>query len=560
MGHVSLWRGAVRRVVVSIALVLVALVVGAGTAAAQAAPANSNGTEYSDSYEQCIADAAAGDEPTDAAVDRVMNDLMRGVGADAVADANNKVLCAGRAFTADPGGAVSTAAGNAASAFWGDPIGDFVKSLLEGNAQSLALIMTMWIKESPFSGADFASSVEGVFNLTLWAQALLLVVSLIVAGTRMAVARNRGLGDGFEDVGQVMFNFILAGAALPAVILSLHMATDAISAQWLEDGLGGDPAATINAVAMIDEKTGLGPAAVLILVVFALLGALAQMVALVIREGLLIVVVGLLPLAAASWSLSTGKQAFKSMVGFVVAALLFKPIATLLYLVAFWLSSGTESPSVMEAVSSMLLLASAGLVLPALMRVVAPAVSQSVAGGSAAGIGAAAAGATGAVAGVAGAALGHAGQSLSAAGSGGSSGSGGGSGAAANGAAYLGAHSSGGAAESGPSGASPGGGGGPAGGGGASPAGAPAGGGGGPAGGGGATPVGAPAGGGGGAGGRVSGAMAGAARGAGAVAGLAASGAGGMGRAAHGAARVSQSTEQMLAGALAAHPTPDHYR
>ena len=28
MGHVSLWRGAVRRVVVSIALVLVALVVG----------------------------------------------------------------------------------------------------------------------------------------------------------------------------------------------------------------------------------------------------------------------------------------------------------------------------------------------------------------------------------------------------------------------------------------------------------------------------------------------------------------------------------------------------
>ncbi|MBC7271104.1 MAG: hypothetical protein H5T76_20730, partial [Streptomyces sp.] len=424
---------------VAILAALVLLLLGAGTAAAQD-QGPSNGTEYSESYEECIAAARDGDVRGHA-LDRGMDTALRAIGADGAAEAANSINCAGNAFIEDPGGAVSTAAGNAASAFWGDPIGDFVKSLLEGNAQSLALIMTMWIKESPFSGADFASSVEGIFNLTLWAQALLFVVSLIVAGTRMAIARNRGLGDGFEDVGQLVFNFVLAGAALPVVILSLHLATDAVSAQWLTDGLGGDPAAAINAVALIDEETGLGPAAVLILVVFALLGALAQMVALVIREGLLVVVVGLLPLAAASFAMNTGKQAFKSMIGFVVAALLFKPVATLLYLAAFWMSSGTEAPSVMEAVSSMLLLAAAGLVLPALMRVVAPAVSASVAGGSAAGIGAVAAGATGAVAGAAGAALGSASQSLAGAASSTASGSGGQG--AANGAAYLGPHSSG---------------------------------------------------------------------------------------------------------------------
>lgn len=549
MGYVTAQRGALLRIGVSIIAALTMMLLAAGTAAAQDDLATSNGTEYSETYEQCIADAKNGDEPTDAALDRAMNGLMRSIGADAVADANNKVLCAGDAFTADPGGAVSTAAGNAASAFWGDPIGDFVKSLLEGNAQSLALIMTMWIKESPFSGADFSSSVEGIFNLTLWAQALLLVVSLIVAGTRMAVARNKGLGEGFEDVGTTMFNFILAGAALPAVILSLHMATDALSAQWMEDGLGGDPAAAINAVTLIDDKTELGPAAVLILVVFALLGALAQMVALVIREGLLVVVVGLMPLAAAAWSLSTGKQAFRSMLGFVVAALLFKPVATLLYLAAFWMTSGNEAPSVMEAVSSMLLLAAAGLVLPALMRVVAPAVSTSVAGGSAAGMGAAAAGATGAVAGAAGAAAGAAQQSFSGSSSGGGqSGSGGG---AANGAAYLGPHSSGGES-SGPSGGQSGGpSGGPSGGG--SPSGAPSGGGG----------AGADSGGSGtsgNSGGRVSGALAGASRGAGAAAGMAAAGAGAVAGAAHKTARATQSTEQMLDGALAAHPTPHHYR
>lgn len=526
----------IRRYVAIVVASFTAIVAFGGPATAQDLPESQN--SFQELYHECREfidtdpftgeDGGARDHEASNFLDGALNQL-----GNTVASGTCNAISAVR----HPGDALEAAASTAASAFWGDPIGDFVKSLLEGNAQALSLIMTMWIKESPFSGADFESSVAGVFNLTLWAQVLLFVVSLIIAGARMAVARNRGLGDGFEDVGQLVFNFILAGAALPAVIMSLHMATDLVSTQWLTDGLGGDPEAKINAVALIDEKTGLGPAAVLILVVFALLGALAQMLALVIREGLLVVVVGLLPLAAASFALSTGKQAFKSMIGFVVAALLFKPVATLLYLVAFWLSSGTEQPSMMEAVSSMLLLAAAGLVLPALMRVVAPAVSASVSGGSAAGIGAAAAGATGAVAGAAGAALGNAQQSLGSGAS--SSGSGGQS--AANGAAYLGPHSAGGsssppaAGSSGPTPSAPSGGGAPDGGKSSSGTGTSS-------------------------SGRVGGAVASAARGAGTVAGFAAAGVGAVATAAQTTARATQTTEQMIDGALAAHPTPHHYR
>ena len=526
----------IRRYVAILVASFTAIVAFGGPATAQDLPESQN--SFQELYHECREfidtdpftgeDGGARDHEASNFLDGALNQL-----GNTVASGTCNAISAVR----HPGDALEAAASTAASAFWGDPIGDFVKSLLEGNAQALSLIMTMWIKESPFSGADFESSVAGVFNLTLWAQVLLFVVSLIIAGARMAVARNRGLGDGFEDVGQLVFNFILAGAALPAVIMSLHMATDLVSTQWLTDGLGGDPEAKINAVALIDEKTGLGPAAVLIMVVFALLGALAQMVALVIREGLLVVVVGLLPLAAASFALSTGKQAFKSMIGFVVAALLFKPVATLLYLVAFWLSSGTEQPSMMEAVSSMLLLAAAGLVLPALMRVVAPAVSASVSGGSAAGIGAAAAGATGAVAGAAGAALGNAQQSLG----GGTSSSGSGGQSAANGAAYLGPHSSGGsssppaAGSSGPTPSAPSGGGAPAGGKSSSGTGTSS-------------------------SGRVGGAVASAARGAGTVAGFAAAGVGAVATAAQTTARATQTTEQMIDGALAAHPTPHHYR
>lgn len=545
MGAVELKR--LTQLAVSVLVAILVSVAGAGTAFAQDTDDEGTGqNSFQSFYDDCR------DGESDGGI--FDGGLLAGTGAHewlrdsahagglrealtSPVNATLNIACNGAGAAKFPTDAIEAAS----SGFWGDPIGDFVKSLLEGNAEALALIMTAWIKESPFSGSDFSASVEGIFNLTLWAQGLLLVASLIVAGTRMAVARNRGLGDGFEDVGKLMFNFILAGAALPVVIMALHQATDALSADWMSQGLGGDPEAAINAVTLIDEETGLGPAAVLILVVFALLGALAQLVALVIREGLLVVVVGLLPLAAAAYALSTGKQAFKSMIGFVVAALLFKPVATLLYLAAFWLSSGNEAPSVMQAVSSMLLLAAAGLVLPALMRVVAPAVSTSVAGGSAAGIGAAAAGATGAVAGGAAAALGAGSQVLSAGAGSSSSSSGsssGGSGqGAANGATYLGPHSSGGSSPSG-GGAS------------TSPA-TPSGG----------SPAGTSAAGG-GAG--VSGAAASAGRGAlgaaGGALGVAAAGVGGVAGVAKGAVRMTQTTEQMLDGALAAHPTPNHYR
>jgi len=364
-------------------------------------------------------------------------------------------VCNGVGAVAHPADAAATAAEKAASKFWGDPIGKFVKALLEGNAQAMAVLMSLWQK-TPFEGADFSASVQGIYNLTYQLQFLLLAVSLMVAGTRMVVARNRGLGEGFEDVGGVMFRFILAGVALPAVVLSLHMATDSVSAQWITSGLEGDPAEKLTAVSALDEKTGLGPALALLLVVWALLGSLAQFVALVIREGLLIVVVGLIPLAAASSALRTGKQSFQSMTGFIVAALLFKPIASLMYVTVFWLASGKENPSVLEAIASMILIGAAGFCLPALVRIVAPAVATTVAGGSAAAIGGAVGGATGAIAG----GLQSAAQSVG-------SSTGGGSSSGGSGSTYSGQYSSangtvgGGAGTSGGSGAAgaPGGGG-----------------------------------------------------------------------------------------------------
>ena len=47
--------------------------------------------------------------------------------------------CLDQGFTAAPGDALATAASSAASAFWGDSVGDFAKAVMEGNAQACLL-------------------------------------------------------------------------------------------------------------------------------------------------------------------------------------------------------------------------------------------------------------------------------------------------------------------------------------------------------------------------------------------------------------------------------------
>lgn len=538
MGPVTGFPRSVARLLAALMFAVLALGLAAGPAAAQDADEvlNSNGTRYSDQYEECR--AGGGDLDLASQADQAMEGWMRenlGGTGEKLANANEAARCGFNAFASDPLGAASTAAGNAASAFWGDPIGDFVNSLLEGNSQALLTIMALWQK-TPFQGADMQSAVAGIFNLTYQLQFLLLAVSLMIAGTRMAAARNKGLGDGFEETGGLMMRFILAGVALPTVIVTLHLATDALSSQWIKMGIP-DPKAQIGAVVTLNEESGLGPALVLILVVWALLGALAQFVALVLREGLLIVVVGLIPLAAASSALQTGKQAFKTMTGFIVAALLFKPLATLMYVVVFWLASKKDA-SFLEAIASMILLGAAGFTLPALMRVVAPAVATTVAGGSASAMGTAAAGATGAVAGgVAGAAGAAAGAVGSSAASGGGSSSGyGGQYSSANGAVGPGGGggsgaggAGGGSAPSGASGATS-----------SRPQGGQAG----------ASSGTQPSGASGGRGSHLGGLGAAATAGAGAALGGVAAVAGGISTLAAQGARANQTTESMIAGAM----------
>ncbi|MFC8181558.1 hypothetical protein ACFULT_21995 [Rhodococcus sp. NPDC057297] len=376
-----------------------------------------DGNDFQKDRRDCLTEVADGSNG--------FQDFMNDITGNAVPEA----ACLVQSFEDHPGDAVSTAVSSAASSFWGDPIGDFTKSVMEGNAQAFRTVMTFWMTAGiPGLAADTAMS--GLRNIVTGLTVAALFASIVIAMTKLALARKQAVMEGATETANMLVRTVGAVTLLPVLVLMFHQLGDVMSAYALDKFVGGDLNEQITAITAFDDKTGLGPVLALACAGFAFLGSVAQLIALLIREAVLCVVVAIIPLAAASSATGTGRSSYKSMIAFTLGALLFKPVATLLYLFAFWAASASATDQVATVIIGSVLLAVVGFSLPSLVRIVAPAAETIAAGGREAGmLGAAGATAATGAAGMGSRALGGAARVM-----GGAAGTPGSSGAAGTGA------------------------------------------------------------------------------------------------------------------------------
>lgn len=73
-----------------------------------------------------------------------------------------------------------------------------------------------------------------------------------------------------------------------------------------------------------------------ILALMALGASIVQAFLIIIRDALLIVLIGGLPLAAAASISPSGRQTWHKMIGWLIAFILFKPVAAMCYAGALW--------------------------------------------------------------------------------------------------------------------------------------------------------------------------------------------------------------------------------
>jgi hypothetical protein len=229
---------------------------------------------------------------------------------------------------------------------------------------------------------------------TKWVVTLVAVGCILVAAARLAI-RRRGEPVGAMLLGLVRLVFVTASATF--IVQQAGAFGDEWSSALMNSAhLGASGWSGAISVTVLAGALGGGDAVLLIVSLLLVLSVLIQLMLMVLRVGLLVVLTGTLPLAAAASMCDWGESWWRKHIGWLVAWLLYKPAAALLYVGAFAL---TGSSSLTEVLAGWMLLILSVLILPSLLRLVVP-LTAALGAASAGGLAMAATGAAaGAVAG-----------------------------------------------------------------------------------------------------------------------------------------------------------------
>ncbi len=361
---------------------------------------------------------------------------------------------------------VCGAAGGVASSAANSVFSSLAQTLASAQAELLKVLFTAWLG-IPTPGLTGAGSpvvfLQSHLSGLVGAAA---VCGMIVAGIRMMFEyKHEHTVEAFKAL---IRTIIIIGAGSAAIAM-LSAAGDAFST-WIVGQAAGSAsvAQTFTTDANLQLASTVSPGVILLLAPLSMLGILIQIALLLVRSTFLVILAGCWPLAAAASTTEDGRAWYRRLTGWIIAFLLFKPVAGIIYATAIRMLTGGPSNE-LDVIEGVILLTMACLALPALLRLVAPmtgrlggigtaevlgaavgvaagaamvvgtggagaAAAPAAAGGGslAGGAGAAAGGGGGGLAGLAGGASGGGPGGGPAGGSGGSGGSGGGSGGGAD--------------------------------------------------------------------------------------------------------------------------------
>ncbi|MFC9844412.1 hypothetical protein ACFWFF_03825 [Streptomyces sp. NPDC060223] len=280
---------------------------------------------------------------------------------------------------------------------------DIAESAAQAASTTVKALGSAWMDlGSPDLGED-GGPVAFLRGSTLWFTTFTAVLCLLVAAGHLAWQRR---GEPARQALQGLLNLVVVSSAGVATVNLLAEAGDKFSVWIIDRSTGcrqisatGEPVA--SCVAEFEKRTSamlaLGDAdssfLVLIMAILVITGSVAQIALMIVRMAMLVILTGTLPLSAAASSTATGRVWFRRSVGWLLAFVLYKPAAAVVYAAAFSMSGQTQDNDVVSMVSGVVLIVLACFTLPALMRFAAPVVQAAVSGTGRAGKASAGAGA-----------------------------------------------------------------------------------------------------------------------------------------------------------------------
>ncbi|MGY1898406.1 hypothetical protein [Nocardia gipuzkoensis] len=281
--------------------------------------------------------------------------------------------------------------GQAASEAADSVLDDLTSQLAKSFGALLRFVMTWWTALPSPQLADerggLGPALSGIREYTSGLQVLLLTCGIIFAAARLALAKRGGVAGEAQESFLMLARAVFASMAFAAIITTGTRAGDAFAEWVLFDASRGDAHNIVAEVAEFEfeTKSGLGAGTYLVLFLLGIISMLIQLVMLVLRQALLIVVVAVLPIVAAASGTGPGSQAYKRLLSWSLAFVLWKPVGALVYAIAFTVA-GRDQQDPQLVLLGLILLVMTVIVLPALIRLVAPAVATLGGGGGAAAV------------------------------------------------------------------------------------------------------------------------------------------------------------------------------
>lgn len=233
-----------------------------------------------------------------------------------------------------------------------------------------------------------------------WYMGAAAVLSVIIGGLRMVWEQRADPG---RDTIKSLFTLVVVAGAGVTIIGILVAAADSFAVWLINSSLKCDVVdgqcfgeSMLKLLVLGGPSgvgVGLGPLLVILLGLVAIFASFVQILLMVARGGMLVILAGILPLSASFTNTEMGKAWFRKAIAWLVAFILYKPAAAVVYAAAFQLA-GTEvfsddGSGLLAVLTGLMLMIIALFAMPALMRFVTPMVGA-MAGGSAGGATAAA--------------------------------------------------------------------------------------------------------------------------------------------------------------------------
>jgi hypothetical protein len=255
--------------------------------------------------------------------------------------------------------AVKAVAAPVAGAAASGALNGIASAIQSGIAWVVTQTVTWWVSvPSP----DLAGE-PAVGHLQQWlfpVTAAVAVAGMIIAGIRMALTRK---ANPLVDIGSGLVTIAATsavGVLLPSLLIK---AGDAWSTWVLQQSTGGQFASRLTAVLTLG---GAAPAVVVVLGILAIVISALQAVLMLLRQGALVILAGMLPLAAAGSLNPATRPWLRRVSAWMLALIFYKPAAAAVYATAFTLiGQGSGTRTILMGFAMLLL---SLLALPALMR------------------------------------------------------------------------------------------------------------------------------------------------------------------------------------------------